>query len=57
VTGKKIDQYGKFQYPDIFGSILECGLLMTLLILPTPALKLRKLINSGELKSSVDNES
>jgi hypothetical protein len=50
VTGKKIpqrvqilhyirDQYGKFQYPDIFGSILECGLLMTLLILPTPGVK------------------
>ncbi len=49
MTGKKIpqrvqilhyihDQYEKFQYPDIFGSILECGLLMTLLTLPTPAL-------------------
>jgi hypothetical protein len=48
VAGKKIpqrvqilhyirDHYGKFQYPDIFGSILECGLLMTLLTLPTPA--------------------
>ncbi len=51
----KHDQYANFQYPDIFGSLLECGLLVTLLILPTPDLEgskmyVKKYIPSGFLR-------
>ncbi len=34
----KLDQYTNFECPDIIGSVLECGLLLTLLILPRPDL-------------------
>ncbi len=34
----KLDQYANFQCPGIIGSILECGLLLTLPFLPMPAL-------------------
>ncbi len=36
----KLDQCGNFQCPDIIGSILDCGLLLTLLILPMPGQKI-----------------
>ncbi len=35
----KLDQYANLQCPDIIGSILECELLLTLLILPMPGPK------------------
>jgi hypothetical protein len=34
----KHNQYANFQCPDIIGSILECGLLLTIFILPMPGL-------------------
>ncbi len=52
----KLDQYGNFQCLVIIESILECGLLMTLLISPTPALNSHQGQPRNKIRIKIDFE-
>ncbi len=52
----KLDQYGNFQCLVIIESILECGLLKTLLISPTPALNSHQGQPRNKIRVRIDFE-
>jgi hypothetical protein len=52
----KLEQYGNFQSPGIIESILECGLLLTRLISPTPALNSHQGQPRNKIRVKIDFE-